>query len=103
VIVNTLSTRSALIGGPIVNWRQPGTVITNYIKFPKSVQIDRPDLIVIADYISKNAAIIKFFSTNSGTAGGGKSITNSLIGSENFYVDGSTTGTNLTSQTAYWI
>jgi hypothetical protein len=86
----------------MVNWESQ-VIVTNYMRYPKSVGIDRPDQLVITNYIADDAVVIKSFYTNSGTAGGGKSITNSLIGSENFYVDGSTTGTNLTSQTAYWI
>ena len=102
VTATSLPTRSSLIGGPMVNWESQ-VIVTNYMRYPKSVGIDRPDQLVITNYIADDAVVIKSFYTNSGTAGGGKSITNSLIGSENFYVDGSTTGTNLTSQTAYWI
>ena len=86
----------------MVNWESP-VIATNYMRYPKSVAIDRPAQLVVVDYIANDAAIIKSFYTNSGTAGGGRSITNTLIGSENFFVDGSSTGTNLTSQTAYWI
>jgi hypothetical protein len=86
----------------MVNWETP-VIAINYMQHPTSIGIDRPAQLVVATYISSDAAIIRRFYTNSGTAGGGRSITNSLIGSENFFVDGSSTGTNLTSQTAYWI
>jgi len=97
-----IPTRSSLIGGPMVNW-ESRVIVTNYMQYPKSVGIDRPAQLVITNNLGNDAAIIKAFYTNSGTAGGGRSITNTLIGSENFFVDGSSTGTNLTSQTAYWI
>ena len=70
----------------------------------ESIGIDRPDTIVIADYIADAAATIKLFafSNLSTYNAGSKSITNSLIGSETFFVAG--TGTDgATSISAYWI
>ena len=98
-----LPTRSSLIGGPTNFWETQG-VITNRAPYPDSIGIDRPDTIVITDTITTDAVQIKLFafSNLSTYNAGSKSITNSLIGSETFFVAG--TGTDgATSISAYWI
>jgi hypothetical protein len=103
VFVATLTTRSSLIGGPMNFWETQG-IITNRMPYPESIGIDRLDTIVIADYIADDAAKIKLFAFNnlSSYNAGSKSITNSLVGSETFFVAG--TGTDgATALSAYWI
>ena len=103
VVLATLTTRSSLIGGPMNFWETPG-IITNRMPYPESIGIDRGDTIVIADYIADAAATIKLFAFNnlSSYTAGSKSITNSLVGSETFFVAG--TGTDgATAISAYWI
>jgi len=98
-----LPTRSSLVGGPM-NFTKTQGVITNRMVYPESIGIDRPDTIVITDIITNDAAIIKLFafSNLSTYNAGSKSITNSLVGSESFFVAG--TGTDgATSLSAYWI
>jgi hypothetical protein len=98
-----LPTRSSLIGGPM-NFTKTQGVITNRMIYPESIGIDRPDTIVITDTITNDAATIKLFafSNLSTYNAGSKSITNSLVGSESFFVAG--TGTDgATSLSAYWI
>jgi hypothetical protein len=98
-----LPTRSSLIGGPTNFWETQG-VITNRAPYPDSIGIDRPDTIVITDTITNDAVNIKLFafSNLSSYNAGSKSITNSLVGSETFFVAG--TGTDgATSLSAYWI
>ena len=98
-----LPTRSSLIGGPMNFWETQG-IITNRMPYPESIGIDRPDTIVITDTITDDAVKIKLFafSNLSSYNAGSKSITNSLVGSETFFVAG--TGTDgATSLSAYWI
>lgn len=103
VVIATTTVRSSLIGGPM-NFLKTQGIITNRMPYPESIGIDRPDTIVIADYIADAAATIKLFafSNLSTYNAGSKSITNSLVGSESFFVAG--TGTDgATSLSAYWI
>ena len=103
VIISTLTTRSSLIGGPMNFWETQG-VITNRMPYPESIGIDRGDTVVITDTITSDAATIKLFAFNnlSSFNAGSKSITNSLVGSETFFVAG--TGTDgATALSAYWI
>lgn len=103
VVIATLTTRSSLIGGPM-NFSKTQGVITNRMVYPESIGIDRPDTIVITDTITTDAVQIKLFafSNLSSYNAGSKSITNSLVGSETFFVAG--TGTDgATSLSAYWI
>ena len=103
VVIATLTTRSSLIGGQLYAWETPGSVIAR-MPYPESIGIDRLDTIVVADTITEDAVILKLyaFQNLSSYTAGSKSITNSLVGSENFYVAG--TGTDATSTlSAYWI
>ena len=103
VVIATSTTRSSLIGGPMNSWETP-SIVTNRMPYPESIGIDRGDTIVIADYIADAAAVIKLFAFNnlSSYNAGSKSITNSLVGSETFFVAG--TGTDgATALSAYWI
>ena len=71
--------------------------------YPKSVGIDRPDVIVVTDNVQKSVAAIKLFAFQnlSSYTAGSRSVSNSLVGSENFYVAG--TGTDgATVLSAYW-
>ena len=103
VVITTLTTRSSLIGGPLVSWDIPSASVVR-MPYPESIGIDRGDTIVITDTITEDAVILKLYSFQNLSAytAGSKSITNSLVGSENFYVAG--TGTDATSTlSAYWI
>jgi hypothetical protein len=103
VVLATLTTRSSLIGGPLNAWETPAATVAR-MPYPESIGIDRLDTIVITDIITTDAVQIKLFAFNnlSSYTAGSKSITNSLIGSETFFVAG--TGTDgATSLSAYWI
>lgn len=101
VAVSTPTTKSTNIGGN--SYIYDATVYTNRMPYPKSVGIDRLDTIVAVDIITDDAVKIKLYAFNnlSSYSAGSKSVTNSLTGSENFYVAG--TGTEATTNlTAYW-
>jgi citrate lyase alpha subunit len=71
--------------------------------YPESIGIDRVDQIVTVDTITNDAVQLKIFAFQnlSAATAGSRSITNSLIGSENFFVAG--TGTDgATVLSAYW-
>ena len=103
VVLATLTTRSSLIGGPLNDWGTPAATVAR-MPYPESIGIDRLDTIVITDTITTDAVQIKLFAFNnlSSYNAGSKSITNSLVGSETFFVAG--TGTDgATALSAYWI
>jgi hypothetical protein len=104
VSIATVSTRSSLIGGPLNFWETQG-VVTNRMPYPESIGIDRGDTVVITDIITDDAVKIKLFAFNnlSSYSAGSKSITNSLVGSETFFVAGTGTDTGATTLSAYWI
>jgi hypothetical protein len=102
VALATATTKSTTIGGQAYGYKSP--TVTVRMKYPKSVGIDRLDTIVTIDTINRDAAKIKLYAFNnlSSYTAGSKSVTNSLTGSENFYVAG--TGTDgATSLSAYWM
>jgi hypothetical protein len=102
-VLATLTTRSSLIGGPLNDWGTPAATVVR-MPYPESIGIDRVDTIVITDTITTDAVQIKLFAFNnlSSFNAGSKSITNSLVGSETFFVAG--TGTDgATALSAYWI
>jgi hypothetical protein len=71
--------------------------------YPESIGIDRLDTIVTVDTITDDAVKIKLYAFNnlSSYTAGSRSVSNSLVGSENFYVAG--TGTDgATVLSAYW-
>ena len=104
VVVATLTNRSSNIGGPLTSWDIPSAV-TVRMPYPESIGIDRADTIVIADTITEDAVVLKLYSFQNLSAytAGSKSITNSLVGSENFYVAGTGTDTGASTLSAYWI
>lgn len=103
VFISTSTTRSSIIGGALNTWEIPGSIVARM----QSVQGDvyaSPDLITITDNISSENVILKLYSFQNLSAytAGSKSITNNLVGSENFFVAG--TGTDgATTLSAYWI
>ena len=102
VFVGTPTVKSSTVGGSSFN-RESISVQTNRMLYPESIGIDRADTIVVTDVITEDLVIFKLYSSQnlSSATAGSKSITNSLTGSENFYVAG--TGTDATSNiTAYW-
>lgn len=103
VAVATATTRSSTIGGPAYN-TEAIRVYTNRMPYPESIAIDRLDTIVTVDTITNDAAKIKLYAFNnlSSYTAGSRSVSNSLVGSENFYVAG--TGTDgATVLSAYWM
>ena len=102
IAVATATIKSSTIGGSSYN-KEAVSVYTNRMPYPESIGIDRLDTIVTVDTITDDAVAIKLyaFQNLSSYTAGSKSITNSLTGSENFYVAG--TGTDgATSLSAYW-
>jgi len=101
-VVATATTRSSTIGGTAFN-SEAISVYTNRMPYPESIGIDRLDTIVVVDTITNDAAKIKLYAFNnlSSYSAGSRSVSNSLVGSENFYVAG--TGTDgATVLSAYW-
>jgi hypothetical protein len=102
IAVATATVKSSTIGGSSYN-REGSHVYTNRMPYPESIGIDRVDQIVTVDTITNDAVQLKIFAFQnlSAATAGSRSITNSLIGSENFFVAG--TGTDgATVLSAYW-
>jgi hypothetical protein len=100
-VVDT-STRSINVGGSVFSLRSLN-VVTNAMPYPESIGIDRLDQIVTVDTVTSSTARIKLFAFQnlSAATAGSRSITNSLTGSENFFIAG--TGTDgATVLSAYW-
>jgi hypothetical protein len=100
-VVDT-STRSATIGGSVFNLKS-ANVITNSMPYPEDRPIDRPDQVITVETITDDPLNIKLFAFQNLSAAnaGSRSITNSLTGSENFFIAG--TGTDgATVLSAYW-
>jgi hypothetical protein len=100
-VVDT-STRSATIGGSVFNLKS-ASVVTNNMPYPEDRPIDRLDQVITVETITNEPLKIKLFAfQNLSTANAGsRSITNSLTGSENFFIAG--TGTDGASVlSAYW-
>ena len=102
IAVATATVKSSTIGGSSFN-RESLHVYTNGMVYPESIGIDRVDQIVTVDTITDDAVQLKIFAFQnlSAATAGSRSITNSLTGSENFFVAG--TGTDgATVLSAYW-
>lgn len=102
VSVGTPTVKSSTIGGSVYN-RESVSVQTNRMPYPQGDGIANSDIFVYTDIIKEDVVVFKLFSYQNLSAftAGSKSITNSLTGSENFYVAG--TGTDAASNiTAYW-
>ena len=102
IAVATATVKSSTIGGSSFN-RESLHVYTNGMQYPESIGIDRVDQIVTVDTITDDAVQLKIFAFQnlSAATAGSRSITNSLTGSENFFVAG--TGTDgATVLSAYW-
>jgi hypothetical protein len=102
VAVVTATIKSSTIGGSVFN-RESLHVYTDGMLYPESIGIDRVDQIVTVDTITDDAVQLKIFAFQnlSAATAGSRSITNSLTGSENFFVAG--TGTDgATVLSAYW-
>ena len=100
-VVDT-STRTINVGGSAFNLKSLN-VVTNGMPYPESIGIDRLDQIVTVDTITTETSRIKLFSFQnlSSYTAGSRSITNSLTGSEDFFIAG--TGTDgATVLSAYW-
>jgi hypothetical protein len=104
VFVATLTNRSLTIGGPLNTWKVPGSIVD---RMSTTIQGDiyaNSDTVVNADTLTTDVVQLKIFSFQnlSSYTAGSKSVTNNLVGSENFFVAG--TGTDgATSLSAYWI
>ena len=104
VFVATLTNRSSTIGGALNTWEIPGTVIAR-METPQGDVYASSDTIVNADTVTADVVVLKLYSFQNLSAytAGSKSITNSLVGSENFYVAGTGTDTGASTLSAYWI
>jgi len=104
VFVATLTNRSSTIGGALNTWKIPAATIARMQSAQGDVYAS-PDLIIITNDISGENVILKLYSFQNLSAytAGSKSITNSLVGSENFYVAGTGTDTGAQTLSAYWI
>jgi hypothetical protein len=104
VVVTTLTNRSLTIGGALNTWKVPGSIIAR-MDTPQGDVYASSDTIVNADTVTEDAVILKLYSFQnlSSYSAGSKSITNSLVGSENFYVAGTGTDTGASTLSAYWI
>jgi hypothetical protein len=102
--VATSTNRSATIGGALNTWQIPATRIAR-MKLPRGDVFASSDTFVNADLVTEDAVILKLYSFQnlSSYTAGSKSITNSLVGSENFYVAGTGTDTGASTLSAYWI
>lgn len=102
VSVGTPTVKSSTVGGPVYN-RESLSVRTDRMPYPQGDAYANSETFVYADTIKEDVVVFKLFSYQNLSAftAGSRSITNSLTGSENFYVAG--TGTDATSNiTAYW-
>ena len=104
VFVATLTNRSLTIGGALNTWKVPGSIVERMSTTVQGDVYANSDIFVNADTLTTDAVQLKIFSFQnlSSYTAGSKSVTNNLVGSENFFVAG--TGTDgATSLSAYWI